>query len=59
MLKITSKLAKIGQNTHQKVKNAKKHIFWQNACYDIFQTVIDIDLIFFGGRNTYYGPTLN
>ena len=56
---MASKLAKIGQNNPKKVKNAKKAHFWQNACYDILQTVTDIDLIFFGGRNTSYGPTLN
>ena len=56
---MASKLAKIGQNTQKRLKKAKKAHFWQNACYDIFQTVKDIDLIFFGGRNTFYGPTLN
>ena len=47
------------KNVGKKAKMPKKHIFGQNACYDIFQTIIDIDLIFFGGRNTSHEPILN
>ena len=41
------------------VKMAKKRDFEQKSCWDIFQTIADIGIIFFGGRNTSHEPTLN
>ena len=36
----------------------KKHIFQQKSSCDIFKSMLDMDLMFFGGRNTSHGLTL-
>ena len=46
-------------NSCKNMKMLKKHIFWQKSCCDIFQTIVDMDQIFFGGRNISHRLTLN
>ena len=41
------------------VKISKKRDFEQKSCWDIFQTIADIDIIFFWSRNTSHELTLN
>ena len=36
----------------------KKHIFQQKSSCDIFKSMLDMDLMFFGGQNTSHGLTL-
>eukprot|EP00493_Phyllostaurus_siculus_P021321 UN21647 len=36
----------------------KKHIFQQKSSCDIFKSMLDMDLMFLGGRNTSHGLTL-
>ena len=39
-------------------KMLKKHIFQQKSSCDIFKSMLDMDLMFFGGQNTSHGLTL-
>ena len=41
------------------LKNDKIQDFQQLSCCNVFQTMIDIDQIYFGGRNTSLVLTLN
>ena len=36
----------------------KKHIFQKKSSCDIFKSMLDMDLMFFGDRNTSHGHTL-
>jgi hypothetical protein len=40
------------------LKMLKKHIFQQKSSCDIFKSMLDMDLMFFGGRNTSHWHTL-
>ena len=47
VVKMLWKSDEISKNSWKCLKIAKKHIFRQKSCGDIFQTIVDIDLIFF------------
>ena len=47
-----------GQYFKKPLKMLKKHIFQQKSSCDIFKSMLDMDLMFFGGRKTSHGLTL-